>query len=184
MQPTTVRERVLVIDVLRGFALIGIIVANMRGFNSPMEAYSRPYLFWDSPTDLAVQGAIDFFVSGKFMTLFAMLFGLGFAVQMDRGGERFTGVYLRRMAGLLVIGAIHAFLIWWGDILITYAAMGFCLLLFRKAETDDLFRWSMMFYWLPMLMVAAAMFLPSEEAASPSGQAMRHAVEVCNAQEH
>ena len=180
MEPTTVRERVMVIDVLRGFALIGIIVANMRGFNSPMEAYSQPYLLWNSRTDLVVQGLIDFFVTSKFMTLFAMLFGLGFAVQMERGGEQFEGVYLRRMIGLLAIGAIHAFLIWWGDILITYAAMGFCLLVFQRTSSDDLFRWSMMLYWLPMLMAGGALVLSSGGAAAAPGadQAMRHAIEV------
>ncbi len=151
MQPTTATERVVEIDVLRGFALIGIIVANMRGFNSPMEVYMRPYLVWDSTVDRAVQAFIDCFVSSKFITLFAILFGLGFAVQLERAGERFTGIYLRRLVWLLAIGAIHAFGIWWGDILLAYALMGFFLLAFRERPIESVARWALILYWLPVL---------------------------------
>jgi len=169
--------------VLRGFALIGIIVANMRGFNSAMEVYMQPYLVWDGTVGRITQGLIDCFVSGKFMTLFAMLFGLGFAVQLERGGGLFRSIYLRRMAGLVAFGAIHAFLIWWGDILLIYAAMGLLLLLFRRSSNEALILWSMVLYFFPVLPVAASIFVLPGGAAAPetlelTGEAIRRATEI------
>jgi len=143
-----------VIDVLRGVALAGIIVANMRGFNSPAAVYMEPRLMWAGPVDRVMNVLIDCFISGKFITIFAILFGLGFAIQLSRAGERgeaFTGVYVRRLCGLLMIGAVHAFLIWWGDILISYALMGFFLLGFRRRPQSSVMLWTMMLFWLPVL---------------------------------
>jgi uncharacterized protein len=156
MQPVGPRERIAVIDALRGVALIGIIVANMRGFNSPMEVYMKPDLVWDSNADLLTQAFIDCFVSGKFITIFAILFGLGFAIQLTRAGdgdEAFVGAYARRLGLLLVFGAAHVFAFWWGDILLTYAAIGFLLLAFQDRDQDTLMLWTQMLYWVPLVMI-------------------------------
>ena len=182
--PTTTRERIREIDVLRGFALVGIIVANMRGFNSPMEVYIRPYLVWDGTVDRIAQGFIDWFVGGKFITLFAILFGLGFAVQLERAKDRFTGVYVRRLAGLLVIGAAHAFLIWWGDILLTYAVMGFFLIVFRAQSQSSVFLWSMVLYWFPVMVmvgffvVSLAGPVASPELPEASEEGIQRTIEI------
>ena len=160
MRPTTIQERVREIDVLRGIALFGILAANMRGFNSPAEVYTRPSLMWTAPADQIAQALIDCFISGKFISLFAALFGLGFAVQLDRAearSESFGSIYVRRLTGLMLFGAIHAFLFWWGDILLSYAAVGFFLLLFRDRPQSSVMLWAMILYWFPILLMGGAM---------------------------
>ncbi len=153
MQPVAPKERIAVIDALRGVALLGIIVANMRGFNSPVEAYMKPDIMWNSTADLWTQALIDCFVTGKFITIFAILFGLGFAVQLTRAadrGEEFAVIFARRLGVLLLLGVLHVALFWWGDILFLYAATGFLLLLFYRRDQETVMLWSQILYWLPM----------------------------------
>ncbi len=155
MEPVPFRERIPEIDILRGVALAGIIVANMRGYHAPAEIYSLPHLLWTSPWDRVTQAVIDCLVTGKFITLFAMLFGLGFAVQLERTrtrGEEFSGVYVRRLVTLALLGAVHAFLIWWGDILLSYALVGFLLLLFGERMSGRAMFWVMILYWAPLVL--------------------------------
>jgi uncharacterized protein len=87
-RPTQPEERIALIDVLRGLALFGIIAANMRGFAGPMASYFHTDLLWKSTTDFWVQAFVDTFIQGKFITLFAFLFGVGFAVQFARAESR------------------------------------------------------------------------------------------------
>ncbi len=152
--PVPGEERITVIDCLRGAALLGILIANMRGFNAPLNAYFQPYLLWASMPDRIAQALVDWLVQGKFITIFATLFGIGFAIQMDRAAARShgTGFYARRMGVLLVIGLVHGLAIWWGDILAAYAICGLCLLLFRKRTQRTIMIWAQIMYWfLPVL---------------------------------
>jgi uncharacterized protein len=134
MAPVASSERVDVIDILRGMALFGILAANMRGFDAPMQYYYGINRMFPSTSDQIGQGFIDLFIQGKFITLFSLLFGLGFAIQISRAEERGKSVsfYPRRLFLLLCFGLIHAWLIWWGDILACYAVAGVALLLFRR----------------------------------------------------
>jgi uncharacterized protein len=152
--PVRAEERITVIDCLRGAALLGILIANMRGFNAPLAAYMRPSLMWTWMPDRFAQALVDWLVSGKFITIFATLFGIGFAIQMDRAASRGYGasVYARRMAVLLLIGLVHAFGLWWGDILVPYAVCGFFLLLFRRRSQRALLIWGNALYWLLMVL--------------------------------
>jgi uncharacterized protein len=147
--PVPATERITLIDCLRGAALFGILVANMRGFNAPLRAYERPTLLWTWMPDRVTQAIVDWLVSGKFITIFATLFGIGFAIQMDRAIARGLGpsFYLRRMLGLLIIGTLHAFGVWWGDILMTYAVCGLFLPLFRNLRQRTLLVWAHVLYW-------------------------------------
>src|SRR4051794_584127 len=88
MTPTSARERIDVIDILRGLALFGILAANMRGFSAPSQVYFDIEALFKGHLDQVVQDWIYILVQGKFITLFSFLFGLGFAVQMDRARER------------------------------------------------------------------------------------------------
>jgi uncharacterized protein len=155
--PVPVQERITVIDGLRGAALLGILIANMRGFNAPLQAYEQPHLLWTWMPDRITQAIVDTLVSGKFITIFAALFGVGFAIQMDRASARGlqSGFYLRRMLALLAIGMVHAFGFWWGDILITYAVCGFFLLLFRNRTQRSVLVWGHVFYWFIIGLFAA-----------------------------
>ena len=128
--PTLGSQRLDLLDALRGFALSGVLMANLVAFSS--------YFFLSGeasaalPTaavDRLLDPAIGILVSGKFISLFSLLFGVGFALQMQRNAARDEGVrrYLRRLGVLLVIGLLHAAL-WWGDILRYYAVLGLLLL--------------------------------------------------------
>jgi uncharacterized protein len=149
-------ERITVIDCLRGAALLGIIIANMRGFNSPLQAYFQPHLMWTSMPDRLAQALVDWLVQGKFITIFATLFGVGFAIQMDRAMARGSGAkfYLRRMLVLLAFGLVHGLAVWWGDILAAYAICGMFLLLFRKRTQKTILIWGHIMYWFLLLLFA------------------------------
>jgi uncharacterized protein len=134
--PVTATERIVTLDVVRGFALLGVVIANVwlwfSGtfflFPGIREQLVRPSL------DALVYNAVGVFVSGKAVATFSFLFGLGFAVQMLRAEQRglaIAPVFRRRLAVLLLFGAVHAFFLWYGDILLMYALVGFVLLLCR-----------------------------------------------------
>ena len=128
MRPVSAGERIEVLDALRGAALFGIIAANMRGFSGPLAAYFDHTLMWTDPVNRIAQAFVDLFIQGKFITLFAFMFGIGFAIQMeraDRSGIASRIFYVRRLAILLLFGALHFVFVWWGDILAPYALMGF-----------------------------------------------------------
>jgi uncharacterized protein len=157
LRPTQPDERVALIDVLRGLALFGIIAANMRGFAGPLTSYFQPDLIWKSRSDLWVQGFIDAFVQGKFITIFAFLFGIGFIIQVTRAEKRhskFVRTYSRRLLALILIGALHQFLFWWGDILVTYALGGFLLIPFRKRQSKTILIWALVLMLLPVVFVS------------------------------
>jgi len=143
--PVPLAERIAFIDVLRGMALFGILVANMRGFVAPLEAYTDIGALYPSRADVIAQFFVDWLFQGKFVSIFSFLFGLGFAMQMSRAearGVSFLGFYPRRLASLALIGLIHGFLIWSGDILLTYALAGTLLLAFRRRRQKTLLWWA------------------------------------------
>jgi uncharacterized protein len=142
--PVAPQERLDVIDILRGLALFGIITANMRGFNAPAQIYFNITRLFPAPADRFAQNFVDMVFQGKFITLFSFLFGLGFAVQMSRAAQRGSSVsfYPRRLTVLLIMGLIHSWLIWWGDILVGYALMGFALFLFRDRSQRTVAIWA------------------------------------------
>lgn len=153
LTPVRATERIQALDALRGFALLGILLMNIEGMVGPL---------MNSMTgvDPALQGAdrwmdaaIYLLVQGKFFPLFSMLFGMGFAVMMQRAevaGRPFLGLYLRRIGALLAIGLVHVVFIWSGDILVTYAMMGFLLgLLFRGTPQSRLPKWGAALMLLP-----------------------------------
>jgi len=145
MTPVKSGERIQIIDSLRGFALLGILLVNMALFINPVYKVLFP-LPPDTPMWDRVAGwLIQLLAEGKFFPLFSLLFGLGFAIQFSRAQERnkrIVPLYLRRMFILLLIGLAHAFLIWTGDILVIYALLGFVLILFRKARPKTLLIWT------------------------------------------
>lgn len=129
--PAPVREhdRLSLLDALRGFALAGVLLANLRDYSryGPLDEKARAGLAtagWDRWLDPLIDGL----VGGKAMTLFALLFGVGFALQLERMGADGRGRFARRMLVLLGFGLLHAAL-WWGDILRYYAVFGLLLLL-------------------------------------------------------
>jgi uncharacterized protein len=132
LQP--VQERIAALDMLRGFALFGILLVNMLDFSgSALRANTLGAR--GNELDQLVDAGIAFFAITKFYLLFSFLFGVGFAVQMRRmeaSGRPFVGFYVRRLAVLFAIGLAHAILLWEGDILRLYAVAGLLLLVVRR----------------------------------------------------
>jgi uncharacterized protein len=157
--PTSPSERVEVVDVIRGVALFGILAANIRGFAGPGIVYSRPAVYWPLLHDRVAQAFIDTFIQGKFIAIFAMLFGAGFAAQVERAGGRngrFAAFFARRMFVLLLIGLAHGLLLWFGDVLLEYASLGFLLLLFVTAKDRTVLRWAAVGYLTPVVALGFA----------------------------
>lgn len=159
LAPVGARERVEVMDVLRGFALLGILLMNIEGFVGPLFESVTGVNPRFRGADRWMDAAIYVFVQGKFITLFSLLFGMGFAVMLERAnatGASGTALYARRLLALLGIGLAHALLLWSGDILLTYTLLGFMLLLcFRRTPVTRLPKWGMALYVLPLLLTFA-----------------------------
>ena len=152
LQPALDGERHVILDVLRGFALYGVLLANLVWLTTDMVLTdARLQQLPTAAVDPIARALVVFFIDGKFYTLFSFLFGLGFALQMQRAEVRGAGivrVYIRRLCVLVVIAVIHLALIWYGDILLWYATLGFVLLLLRGARPR---------VWLVILAVVLAL---------------------------
>jgi uncharacterized protein len=135
-------SRLIALDVLRGVAVMGILLMNIVGFGLPQAAYLNPAAFGGSSgADLAVWVIGFVLVDGKMRALFSLLFGASMALMIDRAeaaGQDGSIVHLRRMATLLAIGAVHAYLIWSGDILIPYAVVGTLALAHIRRDAREL----------------------------------------------
>lgn len=125
-QPIAGNKRIEIVDALRGFALLGVLLANISYSTDTAVA---------SNSDSILTFLYHLLIDKKFITIFSMLFGFGFYIQMTRAeqkGIKFKSYFLKRMVLLFIIGLIHCFLIWNGDIIMSYAFGGAFLLIIRK----------------------------------------------------
>jgi uncharacterized protein len=145
--PLAERDRIAALDVLRGFALLGIFIMNMPGFSHSIFALPTPPA---TALDAVVAALRDLLFAGKFNLLFGFVFGIGFATQMARLEDaerahaarlgaaprrhRAAQIYLRRLAFLAVVAGVHAMLLWPGDVLVVYAIVGLLLLALRRLD--------------------------------------------------
>ena len=134
--PTRASERIVAIDILRGFALLGILIMNIQGFAMPTAAYLNPTVYGDlNGANRWVWILSHVFADQKFMTIFSLLFGAGIVLmseKLDARGQRAWGLHYRRTFWLLLIGLAHAFLLSTGDILVAYAVCGLWVYLLRR----------------------------------------------------
>ena len=155
LQPT--RRRLTHLDVLRGFALLGILLVNFEWFTRPLQAIVLAGEEGLAGLDLVAAQAVATLGEGKFYPLFSILFGAGFALMLERARDRdapFWGVYLRRLAVLFVFGLAHMLLVWSGDILLVYSLSAFVMiLLFRNTPARRLWKWAIFFWVLPVLLM-------------------------------
>ena len=134
--PITGAERIASLDVLRGVAILGILVMNIYAFAMPFPAYGDPLAM--GGTDALNMGTWFFthiLFDQKFLSIFAMLFGAGIILMTGRAedrGAKYGRIFYRRQFWLLILGAMHGFLIWFGDILFLYALIGMLAYLFRN----------------------------------------------------
>lgn len=141
-RPVSTAERIPALDVLRGVAVLGILVMNVQSLALPFAAYSNPSV-WTSgdAVDLFFWGIAYVFAEQKFMTLFSLLFGSGVALMLDRlerRGAPAAAIHYRRTLGLLLIGLAHAYLLWYGDILVSYALCALALYPLRHVRPSRL----------------------------------------------
>jgi len=169
--PLPVHERIQALDVLRGVAVAGILFANVLVFFGlifmpldrvaalPSVAADRVALFLE-----------HVFVDGKFYSIFSLLFGIGFGAQLARRGDAALPRFKRRLRILLAIGAIHAFLIWAGDILMLYALLGFTMPWFARKSSRELVRWTVILLAIPtaIYLVALAAWMLTGSGGAPT----------------
>ena len=152
--PRSIKERFEVLDALRGLALLGIFIANIRFFAG-----------WDFADEALRQKLATQFtgiyellhlsiIDGKFYTLFSLLFGIGFALQMARletGGPNAVRIYLRRLTILLMLGLLVSTQIWFGEILAPYAIAGFVLFLLRRLSDKQVLVAAAICFLMPLI---------------------------------
>ncbi len=152
--PVTGGDRIDAMDTLRGVAILGILVMNIQIFAMPEAAYFFPVVYGDmSGLNGLVWYLGELLASSKFITIFSMLFGAGIVLMNERAkakGRGFAGLHYRRMWWLLVIGLIHAYLLWPGDILVSYALCGLFIFLFRNVRPGRLVVWGLIFLVIGM----------------------------------
>ncbi len=164
LQPVSEQARIESLDVLRGFALLGILAMNIYLMGLPFAAYTNPTIMGEPFTDankwtyIVVHMLFDL----KMITIFAMLFGAGALLYADKAIER-SGIsaarwlWLRRMGWLALIGLLHAYVLWEGDILFSYAFCGiFALWWLRRLPI-----WALLLFSVVLIAISQLMMLSS-----------------------
>lgn len=153
--PIQAKERFVILDALRGFALLGICLANFPEFSlytfQPAEVTAA---MPSAAIDRVVRFIQYLFIDGKFYTIFSILFGIGFSIiiaNTERKGANGFEIFYRRMSVLALIGFLHLMLLWSGDILLLYAIAGMLLPLFRRLSDRMLLAVSALFIFVPVL---------------------------------
>jgi uncharacterized protein len=172
-----VRERIQALDVVRGVAVGGILLANVLVFfGLTFLSPDRAAAFPTAAADRVALFLEHVFVDGKFYSVFSLLFGIGFGLQLARGGDAALPRFKRRLRILLGIGAIHAFLIWAGDILMLYALLGFTMPWFARKSNHQLLRWTVILLAIPtalyVIALAVSLALGSGTGQAPPGAGM------------
>jgi len=142
--PVNQSERIVILDSLRGIAILGILLMNIPGFGFPENRTSDPSILNETGWNYKAWYFIDWFLTGSQRALFSMLFGAGIILFISRQEKKLTGLmpaeyFFRRQLWLLVFGLINAFvLLWFWDILFGYAVCGMILFVFRRLSPKAL----------------------------------------------
>ena len=161
--PVASKNRVEILDVIRGFAIFGIVIANIQSWSGykfiPFDVLQTlPYY----DLNVTLKYLFMFFIDTKFYTLFSLLFGIGFYLQFNKyrdNQDSFMQTYRRRLGFLIMFGAIHSFF-WSGDILLIYGAVGLVFTMFRNLAAKTILKLSIVFYfsWLSYEIIFALFF--------------------------
>jgi uncharacterized protein len=178
-----VTQRIELLDVLRGFALLGVLLANMFAYSGwvfldPEKAATLPAASFDAKLYQTMVALIE----AKFYSLFSLLFGLGFAVMLERFEKRSANpapLFLRRYTALFLIGLVHAAFIFHGDILMLYGLLGFALLVFKRQSVRALVIWAISMLLLPIILYGIGLaLLPRGGGSSPPSPAILSAFDA------
>lgn len=164
LTPTQSHERIASIDIIRGFALFGILLVNMPAFHSPQFLMSLYGVFPDySGIDFLLHLLFTLFIHTKFYTIFSFLFGLGFYIFMKRAdtkGYSTNLLFFKRLVILLIFGLLHLIFLWYGDILHTYAITGILLLFFYKRSNKTILSWAFVLLFLYHAFISLPFIIP------------------------
>ena len=178
--PVAPVERLDALDAVRGAAILGILLVNMdglsgRAFVLPGADATLAFARWDGLAHFL----LAFLLEAKFYSLFSFLFGVSFALFVQRAaakGADAVRLFKRRLVGLLIIGLAHSLLLWYGDILVTYAALGFVLIPFLRRDDRSVLRWAGALLLAPVVIYAVLAVVtivvnpavPADPGGSPS----------------
>jgi len=152
LRPVAAEERIHALDLLRGWAMFGVLWSNLNdhyGVRDPASGLDR-----------ALQWIQNNLIEERFYTLLILLFGVGFGIQLTRAtaaGRDLRATYYRRAGALLAIGIVHGTLVWRGDILTMYALAAFALVMFRTATPRQVLVAVLVLWFLGPLLVREAM---------------------------
>jgi len=168
-------QRIATLDIIRGVAVMGIFGVNVIAFAMPFQAYFNPTAYGlDSQADLGLWFATFILIDGKMRGLFSMLFGASMLLVIERAeaaGRSPADIHYSRMVWLLILGCVHYYLIWFGDILTLYALTGMIAYLFRKRAVRTLVTWALAFLALDLLVMTGVswQFFAAEAAVRAPG---------------
>lgn len=178
--PVDDSQRIVAMDVLRGFVLLGILVMNIQSFAMPIAAYVNPTAYGDlSGANLYVWIVSHVFFDQKFLAAFSMLFGAGIVLMTTRHGADGRRLHRRRMGWMILFGLLHAYLFWYGDILFAYGVCGLVAYGFRDRDPALLIRAAAALLLVGALVpVAFGLSMPPERAVEMSAAAWSPSAEV------
>lgn len=160
LAPVKEHHRIASLDVLRGFALLGILAMNVQSFSMISAAYFNPTAYGDlTGANEWVWRMTHILVDLKFMAIFSMLFGAGIVLMTSRAesrGQSVAGMHYRRMAWLIVFGLLHAHLLWYGDILYWYGMCGLVVYFFHRLRPCWLLVWGLLSIAVASALMASA----------------------------
>lgn len=176
------KDRILLLDALRGLGVLGILLCNAPGFAFP-PGVSDAVVAWPFGTGagtVSVWLVTQWLFQRKFVTLFSMLFGISlFLVGGEKGQSGRGGLLYRRLGWLAAFGVAHGFAIWWGDVLLSYALAGLCVAGARSWPAGRLLKWGVAI-WLGFAAVTALAFvlLTLSPPAADAGETARDAAAI------
>ncbi len=171
-------SRFISLDVVRGIAVMGILLMNIVAFSMPQAAYFTPVAYGGTtPPDIAAWATNFIFSDGKMRGLFSVLFGASMLLVIQRAeakNENPALTHYSRMSWLLLFGALHAYAIWFGDILMLYAVIGSIAFFFRNMETHKLVVLGLILIVTQAILlglVAGSIWMMREAALAPDADA-------------
>lgn len=184
--PTSPSDRIIGLDVLRGFALLGILLINVRLFSMPEVVLTNPTTYGDlTGPNYWVWLVGHVFAERKFITLFTVLFGGGvvlFARSVERRGQSVLGVHFRRSGWLIAFGLVHAYLLWYGDVLVAYGICALGVVFLRDNPPWELARFGLVLLAIPSIIeVLSGLTLGPDAIANtwrPSETVLRSEIEA------
>jgi uncharacterized protein len=149
-------ERIVSLDLLRGIAVLGILVMNIQSFAMISSAYVNPLSYGNFTGINKITWVFSQLIaSEKFINIFSLLFGAGVILLYERKKTQGANVWLvqiKRNFWLFWFGIVHAYLIWYGDILVAYSMCGVFVFLFRNTSPKKLLIMAAIFFILPTLL--------------------------------